>query len=91
MVAEDYDGPPLVSIEEESAMEPGLTIGDVLMFEVAGREVEAEIASIRRVNWDSFQPNFFLVFSPGALDDYADDLYLEHAHREGTAADARST
>ena len=34
---------------------------------VAGQIVEAEIASVRAINWDSFQPNFFLVFSPGAL------------------------
>ncbi len=64
----DYDGPPLVSIEEESATNTGLAVGDQLMFIVAGREVETEIASIRKVNWDSFQPNFFLVLSPGALD-----------------------
>jgi putative ABC transport system permease protein len=67
---EDYDGPPLVSIEQEAAMETGLGIGDRLMFEVAGQTVEAEIASVREINWDSFQPNFFLVFSPGALADY---------------------
>ena len=65
----DYKGPALVSIEEEAAMNAGLTLGDTLEFFVAGRSVEAEIASIRKINWDSFQPNFFLVFSPGALDD----------------------
>jgi len=64
----DYDGPPLVSIEEESATNTGIEIGDKLEFFVAGREVAAEIASIRKVNWDSFQPNFFIVLSPGALD-----------------------
>ncbi len=67
---EDYAGPPLVSIEEEVALETGLKIGDRLRFEVAGQELDAEIASVRRINWDSFQPNFFLVLSPGALDDY---------------------
>ena len=63
-----YDGPPLVSIEEESAVNAGLSIGDRLTFLVAGRDVEAEIVSIRKVNWDSFQPNFFILLSPGALD-----------------------
>ncbi len=63
----DYDGPPLVSIEEESAANAGLSIGDRLNFFVAGRDVEAQIASVRKVNWDSFQPNFFIVLSPGAL------------------------
>ena len=50
-------------------MNAGLELGDVLRFFVAGREVEARIASIRKVNWDSFQPNFFILLSPGALDD----------------------
>jgi len=64
----DYAGPPLVSIEEKSALNAGLKIGDRLNFFVAGKEVEAEIASTRKVNWDSFQPNFFIVLSPGSLD-----------------------
>ncbi|NCF13657.1 MAG: FtsX-like permease family protein [Gammaproteobacteria bacterium] len=64
----DYAGPPLVSIEEEAATNAGLGIGDKLTFFVAGREIDAEIASVRKINWDSFQPNFFLVLSPGALD-----------------------
>jgi putative ABC transport system permease protein len=64
----DYAGPPLVSIEEEAAANAGLAIGDRLKFFVAGREVEAEVASTRKINWDSFQPNFFIVLSPGALD-----------------------
>ena len=66
----DYDGPPLVSIEEEVSMETGIVIGDVLQFEIAGQTLDAEVTSVRKINWDSFQPNFFLVLSPGALDEY---------------------
>lgn len=66
--ADDYSGVPLASIEEEAAQNAGLTIGDTLSFTIAGQEVAAEIASIRKINWDSFQPNFFIVLSPGALD-----------------------
>jgi putative ABC transport system permease protein len=80
-----YDGPPQVSIEEESAVNAGLAIGDRLNFFVAGREIEAEIASIRKVNWDSFQPNFFIVLSPGALDGmpttYISSMKLEDEQR----------
>ena len=65
----DYAGPPLISIEEDVASDTGVILGDRMTFVIAGREVEAEIASIRKVNWDSFQPNFFIVLSPGALDD----------------------
>lgn len=64
----NYQGPPLVSIEEEAAVNAGLALGDRLEFVVAGRKIAAEIASIRKINWDSFQPNFFLVLSPGALE-----------------------
>lgn len=65
----DYDGPPLISIEQDAAIDAGLVIGDRLKFYVAGSEVEGEIASIRKINWDSFQPNFFIMLSPRALDD----------------------
>jgi len=65
---EDYAGPPLVSVEEEAALETGLAVGDRMTFMVAGQELEVTVASTRKVNWDSFQPNFFMVFSPGALD-----------------------
>lgn len=65
---ENYAGPALVSVEEDAAVETGLTLGDKIVYMVAGQEVESTVASIRRVNWDSFQPNFFMVLSPGALD-----------------------
>ena len=66
----DYDGEPLVSLEEEAAFELGVTLGDRISFVIAGQDIEATVASTRKVNWDSFRPNFFLVFSPGALDGY---------------------
>lgn len=65
---EDYDGPPLISVEEDAAAETGLNLGDKIIFMIAGAEIELTVASIRRVNWDSFQPNFFMLLSPGALD-----------------------
>lgn len=65
-----YDGEPLVSLEEEAAMELGVDLGDRLQYLVAGQEILATVSSFREVNWDSFQPNFFMVFSPGALDGF---------------------
>lgn len=67
---EDYRGDPLVSVEAEAAREMGLSLGDRLRFLIAGQEIELTITSFREVNWDSFQPNFFMVLSPGALDDF---------------------
>jgi putative ABC transport system permease protein len=82
----NYSGPALVSIEEEEAAEAGLKVGDRLQFMVAGQTLDAEIASIRKINWDSFRPNFFLVFSPGALEEYpatfVSSLRLEEDQRQ---------
>ncbi|HEX7718199.1 MAG TPA: FtsX-like permease family protein [Woeseiaceae bacterium] len=66
----DYNGEPLVSVEEDAALEMGLVLGDRLEFLIAGQDIEATVSSFRQVNWDSFQPNFFMVLSPGALDGY---------------------
>ncbi len=80
-----YDGPPLASLEEEAAANAGLSLGDRLSFFVAGQDVEVEIASIRKINWDSFQPNFFIVLSPGALDGmpttYISSMRIEEAQQ----------
>jgi len=61
-------GKPLVSIATEFRDAVGLKLGDRLSFDVAGETFEVTVASVRLVKWDSFQPNFFLVFPPGLLD-----------------------
>jgi putative ABC transport system permease protein len=81
--AADY-GKPLVSLATEFQESLGLHLGDRLTFDVAGETVEATVASIRRVKWDTFQPNFFIVFAPGALESMA-GTYLTSAYfRPGT-------
>ena len=45
-----------------------LKLGDELTFDIAGTPVSARITSLRKVDWDSFRPNFFTLFPPGALD-----------------------
>jgi putative ABC transport system permease protein len=67
---EDF-GKPLVSVSTDYEEELGLKLGDKLRFDVAGETLEAEITSFREVQWDSFRPNFFLVFAPGTLDGLA--------------------
>jgi putative ABC transport system permease protein len=61
-------GKPYVSVATEYQEELGLELGDRLAFDVAGETIEADVLSFREVEWDSFRPNFFLVFSPGTLD-----------------------
>jgi putative ABC transport system permease protein len=67
-------GGPRVSVEREFAQVLQLGIGDTVTYDVAGESISARVTSIRDVRWDSFQPNFFMVFSPGVLDDVAGTL-----------------
>jgi putative ABC transport system permease protein len=46
----------------------GLAVGDTLGFQIGDQTIRAKIGSIRSVKWESMQPNFFVIFSPGALD-----------------------
>jgi putative ABC transport system permease protein len=59
-----------VSVEEEFAHSVGIVLGDRLRFDVAGETFEAEVTSLRSVDWESFQPNFFMVLSPGLIEQY---------------------
>jgi putative ABC transport system permease protein len=61
-------GPARISVEEAMARQLGVEVGGRLTFDVQGVPVEAEVASLRKVDWQSLGTNFFVVFSPGALD-----------------------
>jgi putative ABC transport system permease protein len=64
---EGYDGPPLVSFDRRLAEGLGLTIGDKITVNVLGRVIEATIANLRAVEWESLGINFVLVFSPNTF------------------------
>lgn len=59
-----------VSIESTLAEKLGIGLGDRLKFTLAEGDVEATVSSLRSVDWDSFQPNFYMVFPPAALADF---------------------
>ncbi|ODR93510.1 hypothetical protein AUC70_11630 [Methyloceanibacter stevinii] len=63
----DYDGPPLVSFDGELARGLGLELGDMVTVNILGRNVEAKIASMRKIDWESLAINFVMVFSPNTL------------------------
>lgn len=63
----DYSGKPLISFDEEGALELRLDIGDEIKVNVLGREITAEIANLRRVDWQSMGINFVMVFSPNTF------------------------
>ena len=78
-------GKPLVSISSEYQEALHLKTGDRLRFDIAGETLNVEVASIRKIRWDSFRPNFFLVFPPGLLDGaagtYMTSIFLTPAER----------
>jgi putative ABC transport system permease protein len=78
-------GQPLVSLASEFQEALGAKLGDQLTFDIAGETLVATVASIRKVKWDTFQPNFFIVFAPGALEGTA-GTYLTSAYLTPAAA-----
>lgn len=75
---------PGVSVESGLAENLGLALGDRLTFNIAGMTRDVRVTSLREVNWDNFQPNFFMIFQPGTLADlpttYMTSFYLPPGH-----------
>ncbi len=75
----DYSGPAQISVEEGFAEALAWKLGDRVRFDVAGTVLEAQITSLRKVEWESFKPNFFVVVSPGALNGFSAS-YISAVH-----------
>jgi putative ABC transport system permease protein len=61
---------PQFSVEEGLAKTLDIKVGDMLTFDVAGSRFTAKTTSLRKVDWDSFKPNFFVIASPSVLESY---------------------
>jgi putative ABC transport system permease protein len=59
---------PQVSVEEDAALNLGLTIGSTVQFDIQGTKVSAEVSSIRKVEWGNFSTNFYMILSPGSVE-----------------------
>ena len=60
----------LVSVEREFAERLGIEVGDTVNFLVGSEPLEARVANLRELDWQSMRPNFFLIFPPRLLADY---------------------
>ncbi|MDN7142983.1 ABC transporter permease [Pseudomonas sp. JQ170] len=85
---------PGVSVETELAHSLKLKLGDHLTFNIGGQQRQVVVTSLRTVNWDSFQPNFYMIFQPGTLQDlpttYLTSFYLAPGHDQQVVALSRA-
>ncbi len=76
----------MVSVEAELAERLGISTGDELTFFTGDRNWSARVTSLRTVKWDNFNPNFYMIFNPGAMDDlpttWVGSFYLDSAQKK---------
>jgi len=76
-----------ISLEKGIAEALRVTVGDSLRFDVQGVSLPAQVASIREVDWQRLEPNFFVVFPEGVLES-APQFYAVVARTESASASA---
>ncbi len=62
---------PQLSLEEGLRVAFGLELGDEITYAIGGESLTVRLTSTRHVQWESFRPNFFMVLSPGAIENFA--------------------
>ncbi len=56
------------SVEQGLAETLGIKLGDELSFDAGGLPLQGRVTNLRRVEWDSFRVNFFVIAAPTAFD-----------------------
>ena len=84
----DAAHPAPVSVEEDMAHEMGLKVGSPMTWDIQGVPVYTTVGSVRKVDWSRFEPNFFVVFPAGVLED-APTFNVLATRADGAAASAR--
>jgi len=62
------DTTPQISVEEDVASDLRIGIGDTVTWNIQGVQLATVVTSLREVTWARFEPNFFVVFNPGAVE-----------------------
>jgi putative ABC transport system permease protein len=82
------DGVHEISVEREVAADLRLKLGDTITWNVQGVRIPTVMTSTRDVTWARFEPNFFIVFSPGALEEAPKQFAILADVPPGTAVSA---
>lgn len=79
------DGRPIypVSVEEGVASRLRIALDDLLTFNIGSEIVTTRVTSIREVNWQTMQPNFFFVLHPEAMQHFA-ATYITSFHLDAS-------
>lgn len=67
----DANGKPEISLEQGMAKRLGIELFDDVTFVISTQEITTKVTSIRSVQWDSFNPNFYVIAAPGLLENFA--------------------
>ncbi|WP_428381205.1 ABC transporter permease [Nevskia ramosa] len=65
---EEARGQPWLTVDDYAVERLKLKLGDSITIDFAGTPLTLEVHAVRKIKWDSFKPNFFLVTPPGVLD-----------------------
>jgi putative ABC transport system permease protein len=74
-----------ISVERDVAEDLGVHVGDGMVWDVQGTRIPAIVTSIRDVDWARFEPNFFVVFEPGVIEQ-APHTWVTLARMDSAAA-----
>ncbi len=58
---------PIMSVEKSFAKRMGVDVGDTMTFTILGQDITARIHNIREVVWQSFMPNFYVIYPKGII------------------------
>jgi putative ABC transport system permease protein len=81
----EVPAPAELSLEQDFARRLGVGLGDTLRFDVQGVPVSGRVVNLREVRWNSFQPNFFVLFQTGVLEE-APQIFLASVPQLGAEA-----
>lgn len=74
------------SFDENLAQKLGIKLGDEVTYYISGASITAAVTSLRKINWDSFKPNFFVISPEKTLQDfpatYISSFYLDKNNKD---------
>lgn len=65
-----------LSLEADVAESLRVGLGDTITWDVAGVSVPSLVTSVRRVDWNRLEPNFFAILEPGALESAPQNIIM---------------